>query len=291
MSKNTPRMLVALAHPDDESFGMAGTLALYADRGVDIHLICATNGDVGEADPKLMAGHESLAELRLSELRCAVQILGVQNLYTFGYRDSGMAGSFENEHPDSLASAALDEVAGRIVRLIRAIRPQIMVTFDPRGGYGHPDHIKMHQAAVCAFEAAPTLTQYPDQIEEGLAPYQPQKLYFMTFDRRWLRWMVRFMSLLGHDPEHFGRNGDVNLLEIAAHQFPIHAYISTKKYTEIAERASQCHASQLGGFRQPSFLQKIRWLIEAKEDTYMRAHPPANGNLRERDLFEGVHMD
>ena len=111
MSK--PTLLAVLAHPDDESFGMGGTLALYAARGVDVHLICATRGEVGEVSPELLAGFGSVAELRESELRCAAGHLGLKGVHFLEYRDSGMEGSPDNKHPQALAAQPLEAVARR----------------------------------------------------------------------------------------------------------------------------------------------------------------------------------
>lgn len=291
MVENKQRMLIALAHPDDESFGMAGTIVRYTKQGAEVYLICATNGDVGSTDEHFMEGHDSMASLRLQELACAAQVLGLTRLITFGYRDSGMPGSPDNEHKESLVAAPLNQVTSRTVEAIREVRPQVVVTFDPYGGYGHPDHIKMYQATTAAFEAAADPERFSDQIQRGLTAYQPQKLYYMTFDRRLLKLWIALMPIWGEDPEHIGRNKDVNLKEIAAHSYPIHAWINTRPYAKIAEEASKCHASQLGGWSNTGLLDRIRVALEPKDDTYMRVVPPANGRTRERDLFQGVVVD
>ncbi len=293
MSSYTRRMLVSVAHPDDESFGMAGTIARYVSEGVDIYLICSTNGDVGTTDPEFMQDYQTMAQLRMAELCCAAQALGFSHIYAFGYRDSGMAGSPDNHHPDSLYAADLDEVTRRVTEVIREVRPQVVVTFDPYGGYGHPDHIRMHDATTRAFYAASDPQRYPEQIEAGLLPYGPQKLYYMTFDRRAVKFLVGLLPLLGQDPEHMGRNKDINYREIAEHAYPIHARLKTRKYADQAERARMCHASQLGPMGRPSLLQRVRRLLTGiYTETYMRAYPPvSDARLRETDLFEGVVPD
>ncbi len=107
-------MLAVLAHPDDESFGPGGTLALYARRGVDVHLVCATRGEVADGLPRnCWPGTPSIGALREHELRCAAGHLGLTGVHFLGYRDSGMPGSEDNRHPQALAAAPLDEVAGR----------------------------------------------------------------------------------------------------------------------------------------------------------------------------------
>lgn len=291
MNSNERRMLVVMAHPDDETFGMAGTIARYVAEGVKVYLICATNGDVGSADPEFLEGHSSVAEMRLAELCCAAQTLGLSYVYTLNYRDSGMAGSPENNHPDCLFAADIDEVAGRIVEVMREVRPQVVVTFDPYGGYGHPDHIAAHRATVKAFDAAGNLNMYSQQIQAGRQPYQPQKLYFSTFDKRWLRFAVGLFALLGQDPEHMGRNKDINMRYIAGLETPIHARIKTGDHRQTVQKARECHASQLGGISPRRLASILSSLFVGTEDHYMRGYPAPNGRGKERDLFEGVQGD
>ncbi|NIS80371.1 MAG: GlcNAc-PI de-N-acetylase [Anaerolineales bacterium] len=276
------RLLAVLAHPDDESFGLGGTLALYAQHNVETHLICATRGEVGEVDPDLLQGYENIAKLREDELLCAASILGIKDIHYLDYRDSGMPGSPENQHPDALASARLDDVAARITSLIRQIRPQVVVTFDPYGGYGHPDHIAVQRACTEAFHAAGSSDLYPD----GLTPHAPQKLYYHTFPRRMMRLLVRLMPLFGQNPREFGQNRDIDLVAIASHAFPIHVSVDIRKVADIKERASACHSSQSA----PSGGGILRLLFRrfAEFENYMRAYPPAPNKLKEHNLFEGV---
>jgi LmbE family N-acetylglucosaminyl deacetylase len=119
------RLLAVLAHPDDESFGMGGTLALYAQHGVEVHLICATRGEVGETPPDFERNDRSIAELRMDELRCAGQILGLKEVHFLKYRDSGMPGSADNNHPRALAAAPMEQVAKEVAGLIRKLKPQV----------------------------------------------------------------------------------------------------------------------------------------------------------------------
>jgi LmbE family N-acetylglucosaminyl deacetylase len=151
-------LTAVLAHPDDESFGMGGTLALYARKGVDIHLICATRGEAGEMDPDCLEGFDSIAERRESELRCAAEQLGITSVHFLNYRDSGMSGSPANQHPQALANAPIADVAQSIAEQIRRLRPQVIITFDPIGGYKHPDHIAI-QAMFTTTATIPHLDQ------------------------------------------------------------------------------------------------------------------------------------
>jgi N-acetyl-1-D-myo-inositol-2-amino-2-deoxy-alpha-D-glucopyranoside deacetylase len=121
-------LLAVLAHPDDESFGMGGTLALYASRGVDVHLVCATRGEVGAADEEYMKGFNSVAEMREAELRCAAGTLGLKSVHFLDYRDSGMPGTQDNNHPDAQVQHPVSEVAGKVVQHIRTLKPEVVAT-------------------------------------------------------------------------------------------------------------------------------------------------------------------
>jgi len=279
-------LLSVLAHPDDETFGMGGTLALYAQQGVDVHLICATRGEVGEVAPHFLEGYQSIGELREHELRCAADNLGLAGVHFLDYRDSGMPGSPDNEHPQALAATPLDEVTARVTGYIRKLRPQVVLTFDPIGGYRHPDHIAIHDATVAAFSAAGDPQRFPDQGP----PFQPEKLYFHTFPRGWLSWMVRLMPLFGKDPRRFGQNEDIDLLELAGEDFPVHARINYKAVVKKKEAATACHASQGGMASSGSLLVRLAFRVAAGQDSYMRAYPEPDGGPRERDLFAGVSM-
>jgi LmbE family N-acetylglucosaminyl deacetylase len=279
------RLLAVLAHPDDESFGPGGTLALYAHRGVEVHLACATRGEVGTVSEELLHGYADIGSLREHELRCAAGHLRLAGVHFLGYRDSGMPGSPDNDHPLALAAAPLEAVAAEVTLLMRRLRPQVVITFDPIGGYRHPDHIAIQRATQRAFEASGDGSRYPgDQ-----PPYRPQKLYFHTFSRRFFRLAVRVMPLFGMDPRRFGRNADINLAEIASQDFPLHAFIRFGEVAGAKARAGACHASQGG----PPTSGLLGWLfrLAGGEETFMRAYPPATPGLRETDLFEGVQLD
>jgi LmbE family N-acetylglucosaminyl deacetylase len=135
LNKNLSLMAV-LAHPDDETFGMGGTLAKYADEGVDVYLICATRGEVGEMDEEFLQGFNSPAERREYELRCAAKNLGIKEVIFLNYRDSGMAGSEHNHHPDSFFSANLEKVAEEVVQIIRRVQPDVVLLLIQLVGTG-----------------------------------------------------------------------------------------------------------------------------------------------------------
>ena len=275
------------AHPDDESFCIGSTLAQYAAAGVKIYYVCSTGGEVGTVAPEYLKGYGTIEKLRVDELKCAAQALGLAGVFYLGYRDSGMRDSIDNKHPDSLAMAPIEEVTERAVRIIREIQPDVVITHNIDGGYGHPDHIATHNATVKAFYAAGDPAQYP----EARPIYQPHKLYFGVRSRKLMKMMVRFMPLFGQAPHHFGRNGDVDLTKTTGVEYPIHAVIRLKKQAiEIRNKAVACHASQSSGrrhsgpFRIIGIIEKIR----GPRDRFMRAYPPPTIRYKEKDLFEGI---
>lgn len=285
---NGLRLLSVLAHPDDESFGMGGTLALYAQQGVIENLVCATRGELGDVDAEFMNGYKTIGEAREAELCCAAEKLGLAGVHFLDYRDSGMAGSPDNHHPKALAAAPLEEVASRVVHYIRLLKPEVVLTFDPIGGYRHPDHIAIHQATVRAFTAAGDPDwQPPAPLTEELPPYQPEKLYFHTMSRCAIRLALQIMPLLGRDPHKFGRNGDVDLTSLAADDFPIHATINYRKAAQVKAQAAACHASQ-GGIGMTRGIMGWAMRVMGSKDSFMRAYPPPRNGHKEHDLFEGI---
>ncbi|GAB4419718.1 MAG: PIG-L family deacetylase [Anaerolineales bacterium] len=275
-------ILAVLAHPDDESFGMGGTLAYYARQGNKVHLVCATRGEAGGVDDEFMQGYANVAALREAELRCAAENLGLDGLYFLGYRDSGMAGSEANQHPNAQINHPVEKVAGDVVRYIRALKPDIVLTFDPIGGYKHPDHIHIQQAATLAFEKADDASFYP----EAGSPFKPQALYYQVFPRWFLKWMTRLMPLFGKDPSKWGRNGDINLKELAEVDFPVHVRVDISSVEAVKRAASACHASQ-GGMQMRRGLMGFVSKLFGNHEDFMRAYPPVKGRFRRaKDLFE-----
>ena len=186
-------VLTVHAHPDDEASKGAPTLAMYAERGVRTVLVCCTGGEEGDlANPNLREPgqpfhglHEAqekelLAKLRPLELEKSAAIIGFSDVVMLGYRDSGMLDSPANNHPDCFHMADLDEATGRLVEVIRRTKPQVIITYsDDQRGYPHPDHVKVHDISVLAFERAGDPSWYPDLGE----PWQPLKLYYTLWSR------------------------------------------------------------------------------------------------------------
>ena len=278
----TKKILAVLAHPDDESFGLWGTLALYARRGYETYYVCATRGEAGSADEEFLKGFKDTAEMRTDELNRAAKELGLKEVHFLGYRDSGMPGMEANQHPDAQINHPIEEVAGRVVKHIRAIKPDVVITFDPIGGYKHPDHIHIHKATVLAFANADDETFYPEHGEG----FKPQALYFQVFPRGFLRAMTRLMPLFGKDPTKWGRNGDINLKELAEVDFPVHVRLNIRSVSDIKRKAGEQHASQ-GGIQMRRGLMGFVTKVFGEREDFMQAYPPVtDGFQRKNDLFE-----
>jgi LmbE family N-acetylglucosaminyl deacetylase len=201
MNKQTTnnKLLAIFAHPDDESIMMGGTLAYYAQHGADVHLLCATRGEWGTISDESLAVQENLGAVREKELKNACEILGV-NLE--GFLDC----------PDgNVNNTDWQEIEEKIVRSIRTLRPQVVVTFGLDGLYGHPDHIAVSMLTSDAFTSAANESYFTHQFEEGLKPFQASKLYFAQYPDFLMRGL--FSSILanheaahlwGFDPETFG---------------------------------------------------------------------------------------
>lgn len=284
INDQTKTLLAVLAHPDDETFGMGGTLALYARKGVDVQLVCATRGEVGEVDPEFKSNkNESAACLRTQELRCAADMLGLSQLHFLNYRDSGMPGSEDNAHPKALAAQPVEKVAEEVAHLIRKVKPDVVLTFDPIGGYRHPDHIAIHKATVRAFDLAADET-FDDP--EGLQPTQPEFLYFQTMNRTFLKIAVWVMRLIGQDPRQLGRNKDIDLVSLTDVEFPTHVKVNYRAVKDLKEQAARCHASQGGEQMNKGFRGFITRLFGGTNETFMQAYPEAKEEANvKRDLF------
>jgi LmbE family N-acetylglucosaminyl deacetylase len=187
-----PTLMTVHAHPDDETIGTGGTMARAAAAGQRVVLVTCTRGEQGEivvADMDTPDNHRRLGEIRAAELERAMGVLGVTEWENLGYHDSDMMGRPGNHDPRSFWRADLDEAAGRLVWLIRRYQPDVITTYNSFGGYGHPDHIRVHDVTIRAFPRAGDPAWYPEQLAPehggsgpaadggGLAPWTPAKLY------------------------------------------------------------------------------------------------------------------
>jgi len=160
------RTLMAIhAHPDDEVISTGGVLARYADEGVRTIVVTCTDGSQGFGPGGVLPGEsghdrDAVAAVRRRELERSCSLLGVGRLEMLGYRDSGMAGWSGNDDPDAFCNVAVDDAAATVAGLIQLYEPQVVITYDASGGYGHPDHIQAHRVALAAVDRAPVAKVY-----------------------------------------------------------------------------------------------------------------------------------
>ena len=274
------RLLGIFAHPDDESFGAGGTLAMYARTSIEVHICTVTDGASGSCDATVL-GVSSLAELRRQELECACQVLGA-NLWTLAYRDSGMLGSPDNQHPASLFQADLTSVVRDLVRVIRQVRPHVIITHEPSGGYQHPDHVKVSSGVSRGWEESARADAWSELTAQGHAPWQPARLYHLVVPRSAVRWFTILLLLTGKNPRRFGTNRDIDLTRLGVPDKNIRVRLGLRAYLPIKEEASACHRSQGGGAHWPAFLGRR----VMSSEHYVQALP--TGGRRHGDLFEGL---
>lgn len=208
MNDATLTLMAVHAHPDDEVFSTGGVLARAAAEGLCTVLVCATGGEVGEIhDPDLDPdeARERLAAIREQELRRSCSILHIGELYLLGYRDSGMVGTPDNADPRNFHNADPEEATERLTRLIRQVRPHVVVTYDERGGYGHPDHIAAHRTTLAAVEAAADPARFPTQ---ELPAWNVPKLYMAAIPRSAFQRMREVLVERGL-PTPFGDDFDI----------------------------------------------------------------------------------
>lgn len=279
MEYSNKRIMVVTAHPDDETFGMGGTIALYCRKGAEVSLICATKGEAGEADQQLLSHFESMKDLRVSELRCAMEILGIKALHFLNYRDSGMPGADDNDHPLSLMQAPIEDVSKKIERLMEGFKPNIVITFDQSGGYGHPDHIKINRATILALN---NCLSNQERKRENIN--YPEKLIFHTMSGGFLSLAVILMPLFGMNPKKFGKNEDIDLTKLLGDKSPVHVRINCKSVTNIRNQASACYRSQ-GGDRQSGFF--LNWLqrLFSNTESFIQYYPTKISKRIKKDLF------
>jgi LmbE family N-acetylglucosaminyl deacetylase len=275
------RCLLALhAHPDDEVFRTAGIFAKYAEAGHRVVAVYATRGELGEMhDPDLDPEQAlpRLGEIREQEVRDACAILGVNDVYFLGYRDSGMTGSEANNDPAAFMNAPLDEAASRLFEIMKETEPQVVVSYDEHGerAYGHPDHIMVNRVAVEAFRRA------------RREAWGPQKLYYSASSREAFRRWTEALKRAGLKMPWIDE-GDFDFDEYGTPESEITAHIDIAKYVPLKKRALAAHRTQI---RSDFFYLSIpdEALTEAAGVEYFdRVHPPARPGEREDDLFDGT---
>jgi mycothiol S-conjugate amidase len=234
-------LLTVHAHPDDEASKGAATVARYHAEGVHTVLVCCTGGEEGDILNPAMDTEEvraDLAAVRRRELEASTAVIGYDTVVMLGYRDSGMPDSEANANPACFARAPLEEAVGRLVRVIRTERPQVIVTYgDDQQGYPHPDHLRVHEISVAAFEAAGD----PEQFRDDGEAFQPLKLYYVG-------WSAARVLALHHKFLELGLESpfDDAWLERATGQVrPYSTAVDISAYGDIRRRALLAHATQV----------------------------------------------
>jgi LmbE family N-acetylglucosaminyl deacetylase len=270
MTMEGRRLMCVAAHPDDESLGFGGTLARCAAEGVEVSLVVATRGERGRhgdgSEPH--PGPEALGRIRETEVRDAAAVLGIRHLRFLDYRDG------ELDAADPL------EASGRIALHIRDLRPQVVITFDPFGAYGHPDHVAISQLTLAALIRAMSAEPLPGE-EQG--PHRVLKLYYMAnTDRRWHAYQRAFKAL------QTTVDGGVRT-SVAWPDWSVTTTVDALDHWETVWRAVQCHRTQMAQYGALTNLSREdHRLIWGTQEYYRVLSLVNGGRTPETTLFEGV---
>ena len=282
------RLLACFAHPDDEAFPVGGVLARNVAEGRRVRLVTTTLGEEGDIRQEGAATKETLGEVRRIELSCAVRALGLESHALLEYRDSGMAGWEANDHPRAYIKAPEDGVVERFVREIREFRPQVVLTFEPGGLYGHPDHIAVSKHATKAFDLASNPTAFPDQLKNGLETYTPQRLFYSARPKGFrLEWATKLREV--------GIDFPMPSPEQLDHGNPpeeIHLELDVSDHLETKMACIICHRTQVAPdwpYHQVP-REVAAWVLG--REFYIRARPDvASTETVPPDFFEGISPD
>ena len=235
-------LMAVHAHPDDEAISTGGILARTAAEGIRTVLVTCTGGEVGEISPHTEVSPANLASVRERELRTSCEILGVTHLELLGYRDSGMAGTADNEHPESFAQADLAAATARVADLVRKYRPSVIVTYNENGFYGHPDHINAHRVAAGAYELA---ADPAHRAGNGHEPWSTGKLYYTAFSQTA---MMEFGLRLREAGIEFdgGGPGEDERRSWGTPDDLVTTMVDVSAHVEQKRRALFAHATQMG---------------------------------------------
>jgi LmbE family N-acetylglucosaminyl deacetylase len=267
-------LMVVHAHPDDEVFSTGGIIARYARAGGRVVLVYGTNGEAGEMHDPDRDPDEAIArlgEIRREDVQEALRILGTNEVYFLGYRDSGMKDTEDNRRPDAFMNAPMEEAVGRLFEIMRETRPDVVVTYDEGGGYGHPDHIMTNRVTVATFEHA------------RLESWGPSKLYYSARSREGFKGYVEGMAALGLKIPWVRE--DFNFDEFGIPNSEITAHIDITPYAPLKKQALSVHRTQI---KSDSFYLQIPDDVLGQVqgvEYFVRIYPPHRPGEREDDLF------
>ena len=276
MAADILTLMAVHAHPDDEASSTGGVLALYSDQGVRTVVVTCTNGEFGDAPGQVKPGEDghdeqAVAQLRLDELRQSCKILGVSNLELLGYHDSGMPDWDYKDRPDAFCNVPLTEVAGRIAGLIEIYRPQVVISYDDKGMYQHPDHV--HAALAAAAAAA----------QSGI----PAKFYQSAMRGSDWRKVWEALRELGADVPDQREFTDEQRRQMEESERRITTNIDIRPVLERKREALFAHASQI----QDSWFSKLPPEIATAafgRESFIRVTDTTGAGVPEEDLFAGL---
>ncbi len=281
-------LLCVHAHPDDEASKGAPTVARYHAEGVHTVLVCATGGEEGDILNPAMDTPEVRADIgavRMAELKASTEIIGYDDTILLGYRDSGMPDSEANANPASFGQAPLDEAVGRLVAAIRRERPQVVVTYgEDHAGYPHPDHIRVHDISVLAFDSAGD----PDRFPEAGPPFAPSKLYYSV-------WPAARFRQIHAKFEELGLESPFNeqWLERLERDEKFTTTIDIDGYQEVRAAALRAHATQVDP-NSPFWFglpPEVMRGIHPTEEFFLAQSRVGPTDVTEDDLFAGLRSD
>ena len=274
-------LLGVFAHPDDEQT-MTGAFARAALEGMRTGLICATRGEVGEISDPALATPENLGYVREHELKAAMAVVGVKYLWFLDYRDSGMAGTPENEDARNFIKSDQEQALGKIVKIIREFKPTVMVTFEPNGGYGHPDHMAISRLATEAFDAAAD----PGRFRGVGEPWQAGRLYYTAFPRSLIKKMGEHFRAQGVD---MGM-GDVDAESMGLPDEEITSAVDTNEFVPLKMKSLDQHRTQMNPESPFNKLpdELVNELRGVEYYALVKGEPLPDGAQLSTDLFAGL---
>ncbi len=305
-------LMTTHAHPDDETIGTGGTMAMAVRAGHRVVLVTCTRGEMGEiVVPEMDTpdNHRRLGEIRAGELEAAMGALGVTEWDNLGYRDSDMMGRAGNRDPRCFWQAGPDEAIGRMVWMVRRFRPDVMTTYNDFGGYGHPDHIRTHVVATGAFERAGDPAWYPEQLapehggtgaseaEGGLAPWAPAKLYEQAIPRSVRLALNARMEQIGErsfwmPPENATPEQLAEFEAFAAKMLvpdeSITTWVDISGALDARWLAFKAHVTQISDQNPFVRFGRDSWREFWSREAYIRVASRVAAPDRETDLFEGL---
>ena len=274
-----PAALAVFAHPDDEQFGTSGALLRCVDRGVRVHVLCATRGDAGQVSDPALATPETLGAVREGELREACRLLGFAEPTVLDYKDG------------HLADAEPRELASRIAAAIRSIRPRVVVTFDANGGYGHPDHVAIHRATLAAVAAAADMGPGMDGLV--VAGHRPDKLYATAYPRSSMARVNADLVRHGFPALDFGDVQGIPAEEIGTADARVTTAVPVDDLWPRRWASFRAHRTQYG--RGNPFIELPEPVVRSwmAVDTFVRLDPPPVPSAPlpdEDDLWAGLSL-